>query len=102
MRLNVRTRRSNRGFLRGGPRLESTRGITDVLNLPPSAETPMNPVRAELPLYVAGSWRPSSSAPIEVYDPRNEGTLASLPTASAAEVHEALSAAKLAQPDWAR
>jgi len=57
--------------------------------------------QAETPLYIAGSWRAASGAPIDVYDPRNEQVLASPACATASEVHEALVAARRAQRDWA-
>jgi lactaldehyde dehydrogenase/glycolaldehyde dehydrogenase len=58
--------------------------------------------QAEAPLYIAGSWRAASGPAIEVYDPRNESVLAAPASATSAEVHAALAAAKRAQADWAR
>jgi lactaldehyde dehydrogenase/glycolaldehyde dehydrogenase len=58
--------------------------------------------QTDAPLYIAGSWRRASDPAIAVYDPRNERVLASPATASAAEVHDALTAARLAQRDWAQ
>ena len=56
----------------------------------------------ETPLYIDGTWRAASGQPIDVYDPRNENVLVSMPSATAAEVHEALAAARRAQRAWAR
>jgi lactaldehyde dehydrogenase/glycolaldehyde dehydrogenase len=57
--------------------------------------------QTEAPLYIAGAWRHASGDTIEVFDPRNETVLAAPRSATAAEVHSALSAARLAQGDWA-
>jgi lactaldehyde dehydrogenase/glycolaldehyde dehydrogenase len=62
----------------------------------------MSVTQAETPLYIAGSWRPASGPAIDVFDPRNETVLASPASATIAEVHEALVAARHAQRDWAR
>lgn len=56
----------------------------------------------DTPLYIDGTWRAASGPSIDVYDPRNEKVLAPMPSATAAEVHEALTAARRAQRDWAR
>ncbi len=56
----------------------------------------------DTPLYIAGSWRAASGPTIDVYDPRDESVLATIASATAAEVHDALSAAHAAQRDWAR
>ena len=58
--------------------------------------------QTDAPLYIAGSWRTASGPPIAVYDPRNEHVLASPASATAAEVHDALTAARHAQRDWAQ
>ena len=58
--------------------------------------------QTDAPLYIAGAWRAASGPSIDVYDPRNEQVLAALPSASAADVHDALTAAKLAQRDWSQ
>jgi len=58
--------------------------------------------QAEPSLYVAGSWQTATGPSIDVFDPRNENMLASPASATSAEVHQALAAARLAQPDWAR
>jgi len=58
--------------------------------------------QTDAPLYIAGAWRAASGPSIDVYDPRNEQLLAALPSASAGDVHDALTAAKLAQRDWAQ
>jgi lactaldehyde dehydrogenase / glycolaldehyde dehydrogenase len=57
--------------------------------------------KTDTPLYIAGSWRAASGPSFDVFDPSNEKVLAKMPSASAAEVHEALAAAKKAQYDWA-
>lgn len=57
--------------------------------------------KTDTPLYIAGSWRTASGPSFDVFDPSNEKVLAKMPSASAAEVHEALAAAKKAQHDWA-
>ena len=54
------------------------------------------------PLYIAGSWRAASGPTIDVYDPRDASVLATIASATTAEVHDALSAAHAAQRDWAR
>jgi lactaldehyde dehydrogenase / glycolaldehyde dehydrogenase len=56
----------------------------------------------EEPLYIRGSWRAARGAPIGVFDPTSEKPLAEVPSATAAEVHAALQAAREAQPAWAR
>jgi lactaldehyde dehydrogenase/glycolaldehyde dehydrogenase len=56
----------------------------------------------EKPLYIAGSWRAASGPAIDVYDPRDESVLAAISSATPEDVHEALSAARAAQRDWAR
>jgi lactaldehyde dehydrogenase/glycolaldehyde dehydrogenase len=53
-------------------------------------------------LYIGGSWREASGPAIDVYDPRDESVLAKIPSATAKEVDEALSAARVAQHEWAR
>ena len=53
------------------------------------------------PLQIGGTWRPASGEAIAVIDPASERTLAEVPSASAAEVHDALAAARAAQPAWA-
>ena len=53
------------------------------------------------PLQIGGSWRPASGEVLAVVDPATERTLAEVPSASAAEVHDALAAARAAQPAWA-
>lgn len=54
------------------------------------------------PLYIGGSWRRAAGAHLDVINPADERVLASVPSATAAEVHAALTAAKEAQPAWAR
>jgi lactaldehyde dehydrogenase / glycolaldehyde dehydrogenase len=54
------------------------------------------------PLYIGGAWRRAAGAPIEVIDPADEQVLATVPSATAADVHQALTAARAAQPAWAR
>src|SRR5262245_48498284 len=54
------------------------------------------------PLYINGAWRAATGSAIEVYDPKNEEVLGTVASASAAEVHEALAAAKQAQARWAK
>ena len=53
------------------------------------------------PLLIGGVWRPASGDPLAVVDPATERTLAEVPSASPAEVREALGAARAAQPAWA-
>jgi lactaldehyde dehydrogenase/glycolaldehyde dehydrogenase len=62
----------------------------------------MNIPQTDQPLYIAGSWRPATGPAIDVYDPRNESSLAAPRSATRDEVHRALAAARLAQRDWAR
>src|SRR5262249_2342796 len=64
-------------------------------------ETFMNIPQIETPLYIAGSWRPARGPAIDVFDPRNETTLAAPRSATDDDVHSALSAARIAQRDWA-
>jgi lactaldehyde dehydrogenase / glycolaldehyde dehydrogenase len=52
------------------------------------------------PLYIGGSWHEASSPDIDVVDPTNEDVIASVPSASAADVGAALHAASEAQPAW--
>jgi lactaldehyde dehydrogenase / glycolaldehyde dehydrogenase len=53
-------------------------------------------------LYTGGVWRPSAGERIDVVDPADEHLLASVPSATSAEVHEALASARHAQRSWAR
>jgi lactaldehyde dehydrogenase/glycolaldehyde dehydrogenase len=53
------------------------------------------------PLHIGGSWRPASGEALAVVDPATERILAEVPSASAAEVRDALTAARGAQPAWA-
>jgi lactaldehyde dehydrogenase/glycolaldehyde dehydrogenase len=62
----------------------------------------VNLPRSTTSLYINGSWRAASERPIDVYDPRNEQVIAPVASASASDVHEALSAARRAQHDWSR
>jgi lactaldehyde dehydrogenase / glycolaldehyde dehydrogenase len=52
--------------------------------------------------YLGGAWRRSTGDAIPVINPADERVLASVPSATADEVHEALLAAKSAQRGWAR
>jgi lactaldehyde dehydrogenase / glycolaldehyde dehydrogenase len=52
-------------------------------------------------LYLGGRWAPGSGETLEVVDPTTEDTLAAVPSATAAEVEEALSAARTARSAWA-
>jgi lactaldehyde dehydrogenase/glycolaldehyde dehydrogenase len=54
------------------------------------------------PLYIGGTWRAASGEPLDVIDPADEQVLAKVPSATAAETHEALAVARQAQPGWAR
>src|SRR5690349_9366893 len=56
----------------------------------------------DAPLYIDGSWRTASGPEFEVFDPSTAKVLARVPSATTAEVHEALSGAKAAQREWAR
>jgi lactaldehyde dehydrogenase/glycolaldehyde dehydrogenase len=53
------------------------------------------------PLYIDGTWRAASAAPIAVVNPATEETLADVPSADAGEVRSALEAATRAQHGWA-
>jgi lactaldehyde dehydrogenase/glycolaldehyde dehydrogenase len=53
-------------------------------------------------LYAGGAWRQSAGEPIDVIDPADEQVLASVPSATPAEVADALQAAGRAQEAWAR
>jgi lactaldehyde dehydrogenase/glycolaldehyde dehydrogenase len=52
--------------------------------------------------YLGGAWRRSTGEAIPVINPADERVLASVPSATADEVHQALLAAKSAQRGWAR
>jgi len=56
----------------------------------------------ETPCYVGGSWRGASGGAIDVLNPADERHLASVPSATPAEAHAALEAARTAQPGWER
>jgi lactaldehyde dehydrogenase/glycolaldehyde dehydrogenase len=53
-------------------------------------------------LYIGGTWRRAAGEPVDLFDPADGHVLARVPSATAAEVHEALAAAKAAQAGWAR
>jgi lactaldehyde dehydrogenase/glycolaldehyde dehydrogenase len=57
---------------------------------------------SEQTLYVAGEWRVLADDSIDVVNPATEERLASIRSASAEKVEEALAAAREAQPEWAR
>jgi lactaldehyde dehydrogenase/glycolaldehyde dehydrogenase len=59
-------------------------------------------INTDTPLYIAGDWRAASGPDIEVYDPRDESVLATVPSATPRDVNAALAAARAAQRDWAR
>jgi lactaldehyde dehydrogenase/glycolaldehyde dehydrogenase len=52
--------------------------------------------------YFGGAWRRSTGDAVPVINPADERVLASVPSATADEVHQALLAAKGAQRAWAR
>ncbi len=62
----------------------------------------MSSLPIDTPLYIGGHWRAASGPGIDVYDPRNEAVLATIASAGAGDVHDALTAARAAQRDWAR
>src|ERR1700742_637790 len=53
-------------------------------------------------VYAGGSWRRPDGGVIEVFDPADGSVLANVGSASDAQVHESLLAARGAQRDWAR
>lgn len=53
-------------------------------------------------MYVDGSWREGSGAPIDVIDPATEDVVAGVPSANAADVDAALASSRRAQKEWAR
>jgi lactaldehyde dehydrogenase/glycolaldehyde dehydrogenase len=53
-------------------------------------------------VYAGGSWRRPDGDVIEVFDPADGSVLANVGSASDAQVHESLLAAREAQRDWAR
>jgi lactaldehyde dehydrogenase/glycolaldehyde dehydrogenase len=53
-------------------------------------------------LFIDGEWRRPTGASIDLFDPTDGGVLASVPSATSGEVHEALLAARRAQPGWAK
>jgi len=62
----------------------------------------MNVPQTTAPLYIGGSWCKASGSAIDVHNPRDGSILATPGSATAAEVHSALKAAREAQRDWAR
>jgi lactaldehyde dehydrogenase / glycolaldehyde dehydrogenase len=56
----------------------------------------------ELSLYLGGAWRPARGPAIDVINPADEQVLASVPSATAADVSDALTSARAAQRGWAR
>ena len=52
-------------------------------------------------LHIDGIWRTASGEALAVVDPATERTLAEVPSATDSEVHDALAAARAAQPAWA-
>ncbi|HEY1778654.1 MAG TPA: aldehyde dehydrogenase [Solirubrobacteraceae bacterium] len=52
-------------------------------------------------IYASGAWSAGSGEAIEVIDPAREVAIAEVPSATAAEVHAALEAARDAQRAWA-
>ncbi|MFD0743518.1 aldehyde dehydrogenase family protein [Phytohabitans flavus] len=52
--------------------------------------------------FVDGEWREASGTPIAVTDPASGEEIASVPSATAAEVGDALDAARRAQREWSR
>ncbi len=59
-------------------------------------------LQTHTPLYIAGAWRAASGPAIDVHDPRDESVLASIASATAAEVHDALAAARAEHLDRPR
>lgn len=57
--------------------------------------------RWDLPLFVAGARRAAAGDAVAVVDPSTEEVVARVASASAADVHDAVAAARAAQPDWA-
>src|ERR1700694_4525135 len=58
-------------------------------------------VREPLPLLIGGSWRPSTSArSAAVLDPTRGSELARVPFVTAAEIDDAVEAARRAFPAW--
>jgi lactaldehyde dehydrogenase/glycolaldehyde dehydrogenase len=53
-------------------------------------------------VYVDGTWREASGAPIDVLDPATEQVTAQVASATEADVEAALASARRAQGDWAR
>jgi lactaldehyde dehydrogenase/glycolaldehyde dehydrogenase len=53
-------------------------------------------------MYVDGSWRDGSGAPIDVIDPATEDVVARVPSAGADDVEAALASSRRAQKAWAR
>jgi lactaldehyde dehydrogenase/glycolaldehyde dehydrogenase len=62
----------------------------------------MTSAQDDASLYIAGTWRSASGPAIDVFDPRNENVIAAPMSATSAQVHEALAAARQAQAGWAR
>lgn len=53
-------------------------------------------------LYIGGAWRGASGEPIDVIDPTTAQAIVAVPSADPGEIDAALSAARAAQPGWAR
>jgi lactaldehyde dehydrogenase/glycolaldehyde dehydrogenase len=62
----------------------------------------VNVPNVDAPLFVNGSWRKASGPGIDVFDPTNGSVLAVVPSATPADVHDALESASKAQQAWAR
>lgn len=58
--------------------------------------------KAEVGLFVGGVWRRASGDAITVVNPTTEEAIASVPSATADDVDDALAAAQEAQRDWGR
>jgi lactaldehyde dehydrogenase / glycolaldehyde dehydrogenase len=53
-------------------------------------------------LYLKGAWQDGQGKPLTVLNPSTERVIATIGTASPAQIEAALSAARAAQPGWAR
>jgi lactaldehyde dehydrogenase/glycolaldehyde dehydrogenase len=61
----------------------------------------MSVVASDRSLFIAGTWEEAEGPPIDVVNPATEDRLASVPSASHAQVEAALDAARAAQFAWA-
>jgi lactaldehyde dehydrogenase/glycolaldehyde dehydrogenase len=67
----------------------------------PTMSTQLEQEAAQATIYAAGAWHSASGESLDVIDPAREVSIASVPSATPSEVHDALAAARSAQRSWA-